>query len=331
MKFGVVTRISLHLLIVTIGAYGQNAPTTSTARVDHVIDCIDHPDPDLTPVRYVDRDDGIEFSYPAVLFADQTQHYFQDTSCGRVLQNSESVHFAVTLAAHAPHPFTQLWQGDEISTESLGGQQWTVSTRPGHLQACTYAYEEQVCFEGRRWSPDPLSSGVVQTIHQMMSSLVFHPSMRMDAQIAALKVGQKFGPLTIRRILDRPALVAAAKSGDDTRSYGQIEFTGTLTWNGDFENDGTMNSGPDWEFSPDFDDPAQWPFPLGRERLGFVRFTNDRVLDRGLSKSATHSQRHDQGSWRLVVDHISVLLTPDATTLSVHLVRMVQEKASTTP
>ena len=240
------------------------------------------------------------------------------------------------MAAHEPLPFAHPGDGDIVVTESLGGHLWSVLTRPGEMHACTYAGEEQVCFTSTGPPTDQISAGAAQVLQQMMSSLFFHPSERLDAQIAGLRIGQQFAPLTLSRVITRQMFAQDPKrylpAGYDTDDtfYGEVDFTGTLTWRGEFDNTGTMNSGPIYDFSPNFDDSSEWPIPLGRQLLGRVYFTNSQPIYAQMNKARRRPGDPDDWDgpdWTLIAKNIRVLFSPDSSysTIHVDLVRLTRD------
>jgi hypothetical protein len=54
--------------------------------------------------------------------------------------------------------------------------------------------DEQVCLDaGVVPSAAKPSDALVYSVHEIQSTLVFHPSDRLDSKIAAVKIGQRYG------------------------------------------------------------------------------------------------------------------------------------------
>jgi hypothetical protein len=319
------------LVLLTARAGAQStppAPDVADPSV-HWIDC-------SAPIAqgsslFVDKANGFQFSYPAALNNRSSPDDLVD-ECSKFLHKSELIRVQVRLLSGPDGP--DRWpEKQSIDTQTFNQIKWVIYSTAGWMKSCTYSNHEQVCIlGGAAPTAGPLSNGVVASIHEMMSTFVFRPSDRLDARIAAIRVGQHFGALTVSRVI--PMETASGKLPSYTYgTYGEVDFIGAITLDGDYEDMGTAGARV-WEFSGKFDDPSQWPLDFGREVLSQVEFRNSSLMDRQRRKLAKVPLNED-GGWdlRVVIKNISVCFgaDPGSSVVRADLVSVSQEPPANEP
>jgi hypothetical protein len=155
-------------------------------------------------------------------------------------------------------------------------------------------------------------------MHEIESTFVFSDAAdRLDAKIAAVKIGDRFGKLRVRRV------VTMKMEDRDLRrsysvSYGEIHFDGYLRLVGTMENTGTRLSSL-WEFSQDAEKGSQarfelrLPFDPGGDPLDRFEFNNGGLIGQRLAK-LPHSPYESAGEQRgsIVVKNITVFFYPES-------------------
>jgi hypothetical protein len=197
-------------------------------------------------MSYEDREDGFRLDYPSLLQCRQLL-IFRDPPSPTMI--------ALYLVFSSDDPKTYLQTlahlHGSMSVQEINGITWiTYRTSSGAVGYYIYRDYEAVDIEGvPSVVTKTVSEAEVQAIRKMASHFAFSdPSTRMDAKIAMLKVGDRFGKLTVSRVVTR------AKANGNRKEYrenplGEVDFRGTLTLTGTLENNQTMNSGPDYAIS----------------------------------------------------------------------------------
>jgi hypothetical protein len=197
-------------------------------------------------MSYEDTEDGFRLDYPSLLQC--RQHLiFRDPPSPTMI--------ALNLVFSSDDPKTYLQTlahlHGSMSSEEINGASWiTYRTSSGSVGYYTYRDYEAVDIEGvPSVVTKVVSKAEVQAIRKMASHFAFSdPSTRMDSKIAMLKIGDRFGKLTVSRVVTRAAANGNRKEYWEN-PLGEVDFSGTLTLTGTLENNQTMNSGPDYAVS----------------------------------------------------------------------------------
>lgn len=275
-------------LFICGAATGQDTPIEPSKEwsVEHGPGCRlpQYPIPGLR--LYVDEVDGFQFKYPSALHTDGSSLQFESEMCVNFFHLGEGIRLEVSLPSSFQRPLWGEGTGVSVEKQSFNQLDWFnyEDARNSSAEYCTYWKHEQVCISGGDTSGEHrLSSNLIRTMHEMESTLVFAGvSDRLDSKIAAVKVGERFGSLTVRRVLTMGMKDRSTNS--DEGYYGKIYFTGTLTLVGEIDNVGTMNSGSHWVFLPDSEKGPPIPFDLGKDLLDRLEFNNGSFVNDQMSR-----------------------------------------------
>jgi len=308
----------LMFFICAAGA-GQSEPPDASKEwpVPHSSSCktTDYPLPGLTP--YVNKVDGFQFKYPSALKTEGSSLEFENWTCVNFFHADESISMEVTLPALYQEPFQARGRGVSVDTRIFNQLKWMSYSAPGWATDCTFWKREQVCIQGGAVpSHGPLSDEIVKAMREIESTFVFSISDRMDSKIAKVKVGDRFGNLRVSRVVTREMAERNPRrsyAGSHV-SYGEIDFIGSVSMKGGLEDFRTMNSGPDWLFSPDAEISSLLSCNLCKDLPFHVEFTND---DFGVEQNGrVRSRRFGPISYSyaanfsVVVNNISVIFSP---------------------
>jgi len=257
---------------------------------------------------YQDRVDGIAFSYPSALIPDDRWGLtFADRPCIKFLDPNEDIRFEISLPPAYTEPLAATQEGVVVQTQTFNGLKWKSYSTPGRIQSCTFSGHEQVCIDaGVTPSAARISDALLYTIRKIQSTLAFHPSDRLDSQIAAVNAGQRFGSLTVKRVITME--MDDRMGGIHAGWYGELYFDGTVILTGTMDDVGTMLSGDHWEFDADFKDRAGWPMDIGREVMGCVEFRNGDFVEKQSRKASLFAPDTEVN---VTIKNISVLFSPN--------------------
>jgi hypothetical protein len=319
--------VMFFLACVAVGQSVSPEPTGRTPVV-HAIDC-SHPEPwDGGFTLYQDKVDGFHFMYPSILNREASL-VFTDQPCGNFFHSGEIINMEVNLPSAYMEPVVSQYRRDSgvsVATQVYNQLKWVTYSAPGWVESCTFWNREQVCIYGGMHPPvGQISDAVLNSVHEIVSTFVIHPSDRLDSRIAAVKVGQQYGRLKVRRVVTKE-MKDRTLGKYSYGSYGEVDFTGTLTLVGTMEDDGTMNSGPHWIFYTDFEDVSQWPFDLGRELLGSIEFNNGYLVRKQLDKIPPSAFSAAEPVLTVLVKNIAVVFYPEGSRsiVTADFVSMVQ-------
>jgi hypothetical protein len=282
------------MLSICSAAAGQNKPPESNEEwpVVHSPGCriSKFPLPGLS--TFVDKVDGFQFKYPSALRLDAPSLLFVNTPCVEFFGRYENIQLVISLPDAFESPIPDYNKDAFVGKIVFNQLEWVNVVDQGLERAtyCTYWKHEQVCIRGNSdSSPRRLSYNLMRTMHEIESTLVFTDAAnRLDAKIAAVKVGDRFGKLRVRRVV-----TMEMEDRDPRRSYsgsyGEIHFDGYLRLVGSMENTGTRLSSR-WEFSQDDEGSSQTrvelrlPFDPGRDPLDHIEFNNAYPIGERLAK-----------------------------------------------
>jgi len=277
------TRVHAAILIafISCSAAGQTGPPQDTQKPKvHGIDCQAPDPPAAGSTLYQDKVDGFEFMYPSFLHSDDSSLVFDDGPCSKSFHPNEVIVFRISLppAYEEPEAVRFGEKDTSVETQVVNRLKWVKYSSRGQADDCTFSNHEQVCIHGGAIpNGGELSPALVKAMQEMESTFAFTvASSRLDARIAAVKAGDRFGSLTVRRVVTMAMEDRNPKRGY-SGTYGEIYFTGSLKLVGSIENDGTMHSAL-WEFFPDGEDGSQTtvdlklPFDPGKELLDRIEF-----------------------------------------------------------
>ena len=306
---------------IQCAASGQTAPPpkTRTAKVFPGFNCQVPEPPAAGSTLYQDKMDGFEFSYPAYLHSDGASLAFDDGPCFRSFHPNEVIVFRVNLPPAFEEP-EQVRFGEKdtsVETQVINRLKWVKYSSRGQADDCTFLNHEQVCIHGGVIPyGGELSPALLKAMQEMESTFAFTAaSSRLDARIAAVRAGDRFGGLTVRRVVTR-AMEDRNPKRSYSGSYGEIYFTGSLKLVGSIENDGTSHSAL-WEFFPDGEDSSQGrvdlklPFDAGKELLDRIEL--DGGLDVGKQMARLPPSPYGSAAERpvtIVVRNIAAYFSP---------------------
>jgi hypothetical protein len=251
-----LSRISILSLIAAAGSFGQRVSPMRTGPVEEMTQhmCRHPAPPPAGSILFRDPLDALEFRFPAAL---QAQGFtFTNRFCTTgYLTRGEAIQVRVAVSANSVQPAVNASGDVGHTTEKLNNLQWDNYAGPETAEACTLWQHEQVCIFGTYDSSHKVSPALRDAVRNIESTLVFTGiAGRLDAKIAALRPGDRFCGLTVRRVLTRERIEHHPNPNRFTvNSYGAVDFAGTLTLRGSIEDDSTPNSPGIWSFGPDKD------------------------------------------------------------------------------
>lgn len=266
---------------------------------------------------YVDKVDGFQFKYPSALKTDESWLGFVNGPCVDFLHRGETIRLEVTLPASYQKPFLAQEALTSVDTQVFNQLTWMNYSAPSSATYCTFWKGEQVCiYGGAIPAHGPLSDGVVKAMREIESTFVFSLSDRMDSKIALVKVGDRFGSLRVKRVVTREMAERNPRGSyaGFHVSYGEIDFTGSVTMVGGFEDLRTMNSGPNWIFSPDAEPSSLLScdlckglhFQIQFRNQDFETEQNDRIKSHRFGSIAYD----DNTEFTVVANKISIVFSP---------------------
>lgn len=233
---------------------------------------------------------GIRFEYPAYLGLNASWLNFDNPPCGKPFSFGGDIQIRVSLPAKYVVPFYGDPGAVTIETRELKGLDWRHYRTQSDARFCTFAHDEQVCIFAADTSPKHmLPEAAVEAMRTIEGSFIFtDPQNRMDTKIAAMKVGDKVGYLTIRRVVTRamarrdPKMYLAGRY----ESFGEVDFAGTLKLTGSIEDIGTMNSPGQYRILPDSENGPRLPFNLEQNLGSRIAFGYPRGLENAIKEVA---------------------------------------------
>jgi hypothetical protein len=247
---------------------------------------LDTPIPKASDIAaYRDEIEGIEFEYPAALAPDGLIR-FEDKPCLEFLGPREGISLEIFLQASYSDPFEGQQEKVTFRNDAIHEMIWRSYVTPRDVISCTFHAQQRVCIEARVYPPAdaPLSEAIQYAVREIEETFRFRPSDRLDAKIAAAKVGQRFGPLTISRVVTREMEDKMKMSYAE--GYGELSFSGAITLAGTMDDIGTGLSGPHPIFDADFQNPGNWPVDIGRESMGCMDFNNGSFVKKQAQNSS---------------------------------------------
>jgi len=230
------------------GASGRSGPETGTGQASGDVNA-----ENLT--TYENRDDGFQLKYPSFLQFNGLEF--------RNLGGDDFITIYVSVASANPKPYLKLGKNMPVSVkkQTFNHLNWVNYSYSGGARYCAYRNYELLCIEGTAVGAPgkQLSRVVLATMQEIESTLIFTDvSFRMDSKIAALKIGDRFGSLSVGRVVTRSMADGNRKKYWEN-PFGEVDFNGSLTLTGYIENNQSMNSGPDWVIGPDSESCASLP------------------------------------------------------------------------
>ncbi len=169
--------------------------------------------------------------------------YFRDGFCREHCPS----HISVTALLSAVDPRIYVTRGGKATgKELINGLHWTTFTLPDGASGY-YCYHDGVAVQfetsvGVEKNLVP-SDWVLAGLEQIVKSFSFTDgATRVDRQLAAFKVGQKLGNLTVKRIHSETDRLGGVVT--------RVEFSGRLTLTGFLKIASTMNSPSSYSFLP---------------------------------------------------------------------------------
>jgi hypothetical protein len=282
------------MLAICGGAIAQSVPPEPNEEwpVEHSPGCrtLNFPLSGLS--TFVDKVDGFQFKYPSALHSDGPR-VFVNADCVEFLHQYEGINLEVSLPSVFQSPVPGYKQDAFVGKMVLNQLEWLNVVDQGLERAtyCTYWKHEQVCIRGNTESrPRRLSYNLMRTMHEIESTLVFTDAAdRLDAKIAAVKIGDRFGKLRVRRVVTMEMEDRDPGRRYYSGSYGEIHFDGNLRLVGSMEDAGTRRSSH-WVFSQDDEEGSQTkvelqlPFDPGGDPLDRIEFNNAYPIGERLAK-----------------------------------------------
>jgi hypothetical protein len=230
----------------------------------HVIDCSKLGPPASGLKSLVGELSGFQFSYPASLTLDESSLTLDGGPWGDALKLGASIEFQTSLRWFS-EPFYADRSNLTIETDVLNGLQWTQYRTAAEARYCSMKSGEEVCIfasDGSR--RQRLSDAAVDAMKVIEESFAYtDPAKRMDAKIAAIRVGTRIGSLKVRNVATLEKMKRNPKRYPFD-GFGEIDFDGELVLRGAVEDIGTMNSRGQYRLSPDAAGGPQLPMDLER-------------------------------------------------------------------
>jgi len=321
-------RLYLFLLIIPATAIGSacqcalppdSSPFYSTGYV-----CRFHESPASGTTAFNDPLDGFRFEYPAAL--QHTGLHFANGPCAAPLRLGENVDVEVSVVPAYQDP---ILPGDvEAGVQQQDDLLWHHYADHDLVEDCTWSEHEQVCIEARAaaWKAG-LSPALIDAEQKIRSTLAFTGlPQRLDSRIAALKPGDQFCGLKVSRVITRQMAEENPKAYRAVfRTWGAVQFAGTITFHGSVDDDGTPNSGPIFDFYPDSDTAPLFP---GQTLDRGIQFRNPSAFDREIDRLTAPPRPNldDQGHFTVVVRNPVSTFRPmgDPSTVTGWLVSMTR-------
>jgi len=255
------------------------------------------------PGSYYDSALGFQFDFPANWKGNQIKLWDQNDEFSNII-------ISPLFKAHDPKPYIS--DGARVTgTKAINGLEWTLLEWPNG-ETGYYTYRDRVAIEfvantTSRTGMKPLP-GVLAALDQVISSFRFvDEPFRMDHQIAALKLGQKLGGLTLKNI--------TLEAGG-----AKVEFAGSLTLTGIVTLESTMGGSTSGYIITDLDKgivsqipqltcPFEYP---NKSILLRVTFANQEFAERQFGK-----RNYYEGEATVVVDRINEMFGNSATQPSI--------------
>jgi hypothetical protein len=304
------------MLSICNAVVGQNGPPTPEEEwpvVNTGCRVSNFPSPGLS--LYVDKEDAFQFKYPSALKTEDSSLQFENWTCVDFFHSGEGVRLEVSLPSSLQGP---VWgHGENVVVEKRAFNQldWVnyTDTRSGSASYCTYWKHEQVCIFGADTSREHrLSENLMRTMREIESTFVFTDiSGRLDNRIAAVKVGQRFGNLRVRRVITSETTGRIPKEFEDYEPYGEIDFSGYIRLTGYLENRHTMNSGPYWSFDPDTKSNFLLSCALDKNLQFQVEFNNGGFVGQQIDRLGSQEYGSvEEKVVTVVVKNVSVFFLP---------------------
>ncbi|HEY2857466.1 MAG TPA: hypothetical protein VGJ21_03570 [Terracidiphilus sp.] len=253
--------------------------TAQTARPDptRAVDCQNPPPVDSSHTAFADENSGFRFEYPAYLELETGTLSFRNPECGHPFQFGGNIRIEVTLPRAYEKPFYPQ-NRVRVDRQDINGLHWeNFFADDGQVEFCVYSSGEQACIVAfDTSSAHRIPPAAIDAMRVIESSFVFtDPSRRMDAKISAIRVGDRYGTLTVRRVASREEVRRSPRAyiGSAPDSFGEVDFSGELKLKARIEDFRTMNSPSDRCAQPDDDALPQLPLGLGRNRWKGIQLT----------------------------------------------------------
>jgi hypothetical protein len=225
----------------------------------------------------------------------------------------------VVVSSEDPKTYLEVLKNERGSfhREELNGAIWIVyRTSSGAIGYYIYHDHMAIDIEGvPSVVKKKITDNELRAIRQMASTMKFtRPSERMDYMLAALGVGDRFGKLTVQRVITR-----AAANGNKRKYWanplGEVDLAGTLRLTGVLNNNQTMNSGPYYAISAlDSASYSQLPqvghaFDFARDGSFQIHLKNENFVADALRKPTPRDLATDSPI-TIDVDHLSEVFYP---------------------
>lgn len=251
---------------------------------------------------------GIRFQYPAYLHLNRCSLSLEPP-CG-VPYYFFDIRIEVSLPSHYQAPTNY---GPSVSaavdTREVNGLQWKQYRTQERAQFCTFADAEQVCILATDWSPEhTLPQAAVDAMEKIETTFDFtDPALRMDAKIAATRVGEKVGTLKVCRVITREMMERnPGKYGARVEHpFGELDFKGELALKATIQDIGTMNYPGQYRIFPDREAGPQLPFYIEKNLAQGIYFKYPPALNRELREVG-----YEHNDLTIVVDNIHAIFGP---------------------
>jgi hypothetical protein len=263
-------------------------------------------------MSYLDSEDGFQLEYPSNVECEQ-QLIFRDPPSPTMIALN------LVLSSEDPKTYVEVLRSlhGSFDREKLNGVTWIVyRTSSGAIGYYIYHDHMAIDIEGvPSVATNKISDDELRAIREMASTLQFTKlSERMDYRISALKVGDRFGKLTVQKVITRAA------ANRNRRNYwanplGEVDFAGTVRLTGVLDNNQTMNSGPDYVISA-FDSASYsqvpqigHPFDFAQDDSFQIHLTNADYVADAIGKRPNNGAATDSPV-TIVVDHLNEVFYP---------------------
>ena len=301
------------LLAVDCAAMAQDArpPAMCRSQITRVVDCAKIQVPSSALESFEDELTGIRFQYPAYISLNTCSLLFENPPCGIPFAFGGNIGVKVSLASRYQAPVYVRPESVAVEAREVNGLEWNqYRTRDGRqVQFCTFADGEEVCiFAGDTSPKHHLPQAAVDAMEEIEATFGFtDPALRMDAKIAAIKIGEKVRALKVRRVITRemmeqdPGRYEASKS----HPFGELDFEGELRLKATIQDIGTMNIPGQYRIFPDREAGPQLPFYIDRNLAQGINFNYPPALKRELIEIG-----HGQHDLIVTVKNIHAIFGP---------------------
>jgi len=263
-------------------------------------------------MSYVDSEDGFRLEYPSYIECREQLEFRDPPSPTMIALN-------LVLSSEDPKTYLEVLRNlhGSFHREELNRVRWIVY-RTSSDSIGYYIYRDHIAIDIEGipiGATKKVSDEELRAIRTMASTLEFtRLSERMDYKIAALKVGDRFGKLTVQKVITR-----AAADGNRRKYWqnplGEVDFAGAVKLTGVLGNNQTMNSGPYYVIST-FDSPSYSRLPQIGHSFDFsqdhsfqVHLTNEDFVARTIRKLPS-SDLATGLPLTIAVDHLNEVFYP---------------------